>query len=530
MHLKLFFLFVYSNSSYLLIIGLLLIISLLGFTVFWFRSHHLRLEESRQKTRRDDQKTGFPLEKCIPQLEMLLSGSTEKFPLVSGLFMEVYMNSSDAITFIEILDNGRKLRIIDMNPIARKLSGLSPEKLNKGILADQVMPEDNYRHFIKDILPAVLEGKPVTYVEEWDMGRSYWEASVYPLVDHSGKVSRLAVFSRNITAEHEQKRISAILQSVIDSRPIDFCACDDSGNVIFQNQMSRERYGDLIGKRLKDSNFPIDVEARREVITRSVIKGETIIFEGSEMVSGQKRYFSYRLMPIITDKAICGYTYAAIDITEPKQHDKELLQSVVDTEEKERLHFSQELHDGLGPLLSAAKLYTGLLTSPTKEIDIAAITKGIHNLLEESTNTLKDISFKLSPHILKSYGIAEALVSYSEKVGKSCCTKISINHTTIPRLDDLTETVIYRVVCECINNTLRHADAGNIGIGLQMSDNELLVNYSDDGKGFDLDRILLERKGIGLLNIKSRLKSINAQFSMESALGDGFKMSIKIPL
>ncbi|HEX2934069.1 MAG TPA: PAS domain S-box protein [Bacteroidales bacterium] len=218
------------------------------------------------------------------------------------------------------------------------------------------------------------------------------------------------------------------------------------------------------------------------------------------------------------------------DISERKQHEKELLQSVINTEERERLNFSQELHDGLGPLLSAAKMYVEWLAEPDAKANSATIIPDIKKLLEESTRTVKDISFKLSPHILKNYGLYESLKAYTEKVEKTGKTRITLKSTNISRFDELAETVIYRVICECINNTLKHAKALNIFIDVQFDDNQLCIIYSDDGKGFDVETTLKECKGVGLLNMQSRLKSINGLFTIHSSPGKGTNVIIKVPI
>ena len=218
------------------------------------------------------------------------------------------------------------------------------------------------------------------------------------------------------------------------------------------------------------------------------------------------------------------------DISERKQLEKQLLHSVIDTEEKERVHFSQELHDGLGPLLSAAKMYTEWLAEPGPDVNTKVIIADIQKLLEESTRTVKDISFKLSPHVLQNYGVVEALNAYSEKAEKSGMTHITIQALHIGRFDEITETILYRVVCECINNSLKYAKAANISVSLKMEDNILTIDFSDDGIGFDVDKIYKSHKGIGLLNIQSRLKSVNGQFILQSKIGSGTKISIKVSL
>jgi PAS domain S-box-containing protein len=218
------------------------------------------------------------------------------------------------------------------------------------------------------------------------------------------------------------------------------------------------------------------------------------------------------------------------DISERKRHEKELLQSIISTEERERVNFSQELHDGLGPLLSAAKMYVEWLDEPGSKVEAKTIVPDIKKLLEESTRTVKDISFKLSPHILQNYGVIEALKAYAEKVEKTGKTNISIQSENIGRFYEVAETVVYRVVCECINNTIKHAKARNILIQIEVNNPFLVVNYSDDGIGFDMEKTLTDCKGIGLLNMQSRVKSLNGFFVIQSTPGNGTKVFIKVPI
>ena len=142
--------------------------------------------------------------------------------------------------------------------------------------------------------------------------------------------------------------------------------------------------------------------------------------------------------------------------------------------------------------------------------------------------SIREISFKLSPHILQNFGLIDALRAYSDKIKEKSQINITIESQNIKRFDEKKETVIYRVLCECINNTLKHAHADNISISIKLIDNVMMVEYVDDGQGFDVDQLVSGRTGIGVLNMKSRVKSLNGQLTIQSELGKGAKTSIKI--
>ena len=111
-------------------------------------------------------------------------------------------------------------------------------------------------------------------------------------------------------------------------------------------------------------------------------------------------------------------TYGVVhNITEKKQlHKKNIVKAIIETEEKERAHFSKELHDGLGPLLSTIKLYLQWSERPKSNIPRKEIILKAEEILEEALTTVKEISFKLSPHLLTNYGLTSAVQNFVRKL------------------------------------------------------------------------------------------------------------------
>jgi PAS domain S-box-containing protein len=218
------------------------------------------------------------------------------------------------------------------------------------------------------------------------------------------------------------------------------------------------------------------------------------------------------------------------DITNTKALERQILNSVIETEEKERLHFSQELHDGIGPLLSASKMYVNWLTKPNAIQDKSEIIQDIDKLLNESIKTVREISFKLSPHILLHYGLVEALKIFIDKIIESTTLSIDLHTVNIERFDEKVEIVVYRVLCECINNTLKHAEATTIKIDLICTKGVFKVSYYDNGCGFESTIVPNPNHGIGLLNMQSRLKSINGKMNIISIPQQGTTIKIDIKI
>jgi len=92
------------------------------------------------------------------------------------------------------------------------------------------------------------------------------------------------------------------------------------------------------------------------------------------------------------------------------------------------------------------------------------------------------------------------------------------------------EVVLYRVICELLSNTLRHAGAHNVYIDLIADDKSITLKYIDDGIGFDVAKEEKKLSGLGYSNMKSRIKSLNGTFQVFSAPGEGIRVDIQISL
>lgn len=212
-----------------------------------------------------------------------------------------------------------------------------------------------------------------------------------------------------------------------------------------------------------------------------------------------------------------------------RQNESRILSAIVRTEEKERLHFSKELHDGLGPLLAAVKM--AISASRQSPSGAEAILLNAENLIDESVAGLKEISNKLSPDILNSFGLRKAVKSFLAKLP---ATEMPLIHfdTNIDeeRFNYNVEVIAYRVICELIANTLSHANANNVYITITRQADAMMIEYLDDGQGFDMHKLELENTGMGFSNMKSRIKSLDGNVELYSEENEGLSVNITIPL
>jgi len=214
------------------------------------------------------------------------------------------------------------------------------------------------------------------------------------------------------------------------------------------------------------------------------------------------------------------------DITERKLLEQKILNSIIETEERERQHFAQELHDGIGPLLAAAKMYIQWVSQTEDKADVPNLIAKAQNLIDEAHKTSREISQNLSPHVLQNFGIITAIQNFSTRIENASQLKISITTNFNDRFNENKEVVLYRVLTECINNTLKHSKASDVIIDISKNQNILTINYNDNGIGFDIEKQMLKRTGLGLFNIKNRIEAIGGSFFIESKAGKG--TSIKL--
>ncbi len=210
--------------------------------------------------------------------------------------------------------------------------------------------------------------------------------------------------------------------------------------------------------------------------------------------------------------------------------ERRVLNAIINTEENERRRFANDLHDGLGPLLSTVKMSISSLTDKIKDPAGINILNNTNHLVIEALNTIKDVSNNLSPHVLSNFGLASAISAFTTKISQTRVVEIEFKSNMVnQRLENDKEVVIYRAVSELINNSIRHSGASRIEIELNKHEKFVTLQYYDNGRGFDISCLNREdNKGMGLSNIETRVKSVEGVFILESSAGKGTTALIKI--
>ena len=206
---------------------------------------------------------------------------------------------------------------------------------------------------------------------------------------------------------------------------------------------------------------------------------------------------------------------------------KRILTAVLRTEEKARSRFSKELHDGLGPLLSSARMSLSVLSREERSADQREIIDNTTYVIDEAIRSLREISNNLSPHVLNDFGLARGVQNFIDK--SAAMHDVQIRFTTYlrsERYDTDIEVILYRVICELINNSLKHAACTAVNLSLSQNGPELTLDYTDNGRGFNPQAMM--DCGMGLSNIASRINSLGGTFDISSAKGKGMRAAIHV--
>lgn len=213
------------------------------------------------------------------------------------------------------------------------------------------------------------------------------------------------------------------------------------------------------------------------------------------------------------------------------EHQKKLLETTIQSQETERKRIASELHDGVGAILSAAKLNLHLLKATQDNHENAEAIAETNRIIDETIDTVRRISKDLLPSSLEKFGLIEAIKEFADKLSVDGAAQVHFNHEGGDfALSKTNELPIYRLVQEIVNNALKHAEAQNINIYVNNNGGFQLI-IQDDGQGFDVDQVRNDiNKGVGLYNIENRVNMLGGSITLESAPAYGTKYSITLPL
>ncbi len=217
-----------------------------------------------------------------------------------------------------------------------------------------------------------------------------------------------------------------------------------------------------------------------------------------------------------------------------RERQQEFSRRLIASQEAERKRIAAGLHDSLGQNLLVLKTTLQQCQEGCDlEEQLRAELDGLAELVQQSLNEVREISFDLHPHVLDRLGLRKALETMVEKITHGFPVSISTDFSSLPaRLETQLEIGIYRIVQEALSNVVKHSDARNALVRMRATKDGLQLEIADDGKGFDAGEYLTrppEKWSLGLLNISERVRLLGGTYALSSKPGAGTALTAYFP-
>ena len=212
----------------------------------------------------------------------------------------------------------------------------------------------------------------------------------------------------------------------------------------------------------------------------------------------------------------------------------ELSRRVVAVQEEERRRLAAELHDHTSPSLSAVSLNLGLIAAdlpPQASNALASRFDDTRTLLADSIAAIRDVCADLRPATLDYVGLNQALKEYAGQFSRRTGIAVHVSGMdSRQRLAAETETMLFRVAQEALTNCAKHAKATSISMEITHASEQVVLEISDNGAGFDPGALgqSRHRPGLGLLTMRERAEFAGGKFSLESQPGKGTRIRVEI--
>lgn len=212
--------------------------------------------------------------------------------------------------------------------------------------------------------------------------------------------------------------------------------------------------------------------------------------------------------------------------------EKMILETEIEIQEQTFQFISREIHDNIIQTLSLAKLNLNILDiNNPKEMPLL-VNKSI-DLLSKSLIDLNHLSKSLDADLISNHGLLHSLEYELEKWSVSPKIKVSMNVVGDSQyLETSTELIIFRIIQESLSNIIKYAEATNIEIKIVYKETMLLFTITDNGKGFNPEKVLANKKAgekAGLINMKKRAEMVNGKFEISSKINSGTTILVHIP-
>lgn len=210
------------------------------------------------------------------------------------------------------------------------------------------------------------------------------------------------------------------------------------------------------------------------------------------------------------------------------QFREQSLKAQLEIQEQTFLAISQEIHDNVGQILSLAKVQINVMNA-SDHLD-KGMLQDIRDNIGKAMTDLRDLARSLSSDRIQSNGLQQTLAQEVDRINKTGLIRAEVTVAGDVRdIEPRKKLILFRTIQESIQNCLRHAEATNITILLDYHHQCVEVSIRDNGKGFDTEAVMQRGSGLGLGNIRTRMRLAGGSGIVESVLRGGTQVHLSIP-
>ena len=201
------------------------------------------------------------------------------------------------------------------------------------------------------------------------------------------------------------------------------------------------------------------------------------------------------------------------------EHEKTLLNVENEIQQETLTHVGRELHDNIGQLLSLAKISLHS-AKPEKQ---AEGKEYINDIIKE----VRMLSKKLNLDWVESTVLDDFIQQQLQKIESTGFCKTSLDSDqSFSILTKNQKLVLVRVIQECLNNAIKHAQPDTLEIQISNDQTSRKIEIRDDGRGFDTNQ---QSTGSGMFNLSKRMETIGGKFYLTSEVGKGTHITLELP-
>jgi signal transduction histidine kinase len=192
-------------------------------------------------------------------------------------------------------------------------------------------------------------------------------------------------------------------------------------------------------------------------------------------------------------------------------------------------NISQEIHDNVGQLLSLAKMQLNLIEeAPEKDSDLIRETK---ENISKAMSDLRDLAKGMSSDRIKVLGLYDSVIQEAERISRAGSLRIEVSSNGEKQEPDhQKQLVIFRVIQECFQNIMKHAQAAHVKVDFTYQPESFDISIQDDGKGFEFNAERTATTGLGLMNLFNRVNLVGGEAKVNTAPGRGTQILLHIPI